>query len=364
MGINHDMHNSDGIVYCATAIIDLLGFSSHLEVGSNDVRTTIGSEALDRLMHLDDVMTYMKNESVEYPDMYPESFSYRRINDALILCVDLKPFLLPDTGKVVREGYSAKELSDYILEGRETESIEARDREYQEVLRRVLEDQKAVVQDLILFVGIVSRVHSAVNELEMKTCYPGARTTVSTGLRRKYDSKMASDDILSANFSFSNAYIADTMLHGRNLYFEDSISKLISVNQYARNAIRYASFVNTEAPFDPTEDPEDGFYYSRKLELTKVKQVDLFRKEYYFRKLNPAPLTALHFLIAAESKFTDISTLDNVHLRMTVGRLATTPDVDDMRRGALSRPMPIAIPMHHMSNAWVRAIRSVFDEHK
>jgi hypothetical protein len=38
--------------YCATAVIDLLGFSAHLETGSNDVRTTIGRAAIDRLQVL------------------------------------------------------------------------------------------------------------------------------------------------------------------------------------------------------------------------------------------------------------------------------------------------------------------------
>jgi len=39
---------ANDVVYSITAIIDLLKFSDHLSLGSSDIRTLIGSEALER----------------------------------------------------------------------------------------------------------------------------------------------------------------------------------------------------------------------------------------------------------------------------------------------------------------------------
>ena len=53
---------SKEVVYCVTAIIDLLGFSSHLEVGSGDIRTTIGQQAIGRLQTLADSLDHLERE--------------------------------------------------------------------------------------------------------------------------------------------------------------------------------------------------------------------------------------------------------------------------------------------------------------
>jgi hypothetical protein len=53
--------NNPQVKYCVTAVIDLLGFSSHLETGGNDLRTNIGQEAIKRLQILEDALRLMND---------------------------------------------------------------------------------------------------------------------------------------------------------------------------------------------------------------------------------------------------------------------------------------------------------------
>src|SRR4051812_12343908 len=79
--------------FCVTANLDLLGFSRHLEVGNNDLRTKIGIEALKRLSRLDRVVDLFINESkrckAEYGGPFMTALRYVRVNDAIIATLDL-----------------------------------------------------------------------------------------------------------------------------------------------------------------------------------------------------------------------------------------------------------------------------------
>ena len=90
------------VKYCVTAIIDLQGFSTHLEVG-NDLRTRIGNEALMRLEILDKVVNMLseklKGKSRKY---FPTNLNFIRINDSLIFSIDLDDFFIPRIGSTIK----------------------------------------------------------------------------------------------------------------------------------------------------------------------------------------------------------------------------------------------------------------------
>jgi hypothetical protein len=51
------------IKFCVTAFIDLLGFASHLEIGS-DLKTDIGQFAIDRLNNLESAIKFLESEKL------------------------------------------------------------------------------------------------------------------------------------------------------------------------------------------------------------------------------------------------------------------------------------------------------------
>src|ERR1700692_4149361 len=108
------MESTEGqeINYCVTAVTDLLGFSSHLEIGRNDLRTNIGREALNRLETLETSLKLMNAERESSAKEYPASFYQTRINDAIILSLDLPNFLTPSVGESAKRGYSQADLEE------------------------------------------------------------------------------------------------------------------------------------------------------------------------------------------------------------------------------------------------------------
>jgi hypothetical protein len=76
------MQQGSDVKYCVTAMIDLLGFSSHLEIGSYDLRTTIGKQAVNRLENLEKAIALSNGERKKYRKYYPQIYSTRRINCA------------------------------------------------------------------------------------------------------------------------------------------------------------------------------------------------------------------------------------------------------------------------------------------
>ena len=95
-------------------MIDLLGFSAHLEIGNNDVRTTIGREAITRLEILEEAIRLMRIELDAVPIAYPTTISYERINDAIVLSVDLPDFIAPGVGQTVKHGVSVNDLERHF----------------------------------------------------------------------------------------------------------------------------------------------------------------------------------------------------------------------------------------------------------
>lgn len=243
--------------YCVTAVIDLLGFASHLEVGGADVRTTIGQEAITRLQILEQAIRLMEAERQKRAQEYPiQPLFYRRINDCILLVADLPNYLLPHTGDTVRSGMTAAQFKEHF-------NVEDYEDDLEKFQRAVQEKTESSIGELAKFVGIVARLHSYIRLAEGAFHFPGCRTVIATGFRRPFILNGA-DDFLAANFSFSNAYIAsERHLHGGALFVDNNIIQLLSANVFYRNILRYGSFIARATAFDVFKDHEDVFSVKR-----------------------------------------------------------------------------------------------------
>jgi len=274
------MENND-IKYCVTSFTDLLGFSSHLEIG-NDLRTRIGQEAINRLQILEKCIDLFLAEKKNYSKYYPKNINYKRINDSLILTIDLPELLTPRIGEMVKSGITVGEIEHYFVE-QELESYETFENAYKEKLTQS-------VIELSQFIGLVARIHSFINRKENEGYYPGAKTIIATGFRKSYFPKTNKEDPFSANFSFSNAYIAETVLKGQKLFVDNNVLQILSENQYIKNVLKISSFFHEQYSFDPFDDKDSSQDNIKKYKKGNVTEVTLFRKKYLFRELNPIPL--------------------------------------------------------------------------
>lgn len=136
--------------------------------------------------------------------------------------------------------------------------------------------------------------------LKQKNCFPGAKSIVATGLRLPFIAK-GKEDFFSANFSFSNAYISQQTLKGPFLFVDDNILKILCSNKFFRNIIRFASFINKDIDFDPYIEYEDAFTFPRALVKSKPIRVNILRKAFAFRQLEPNPLNYLQTIPFIES---------------------------------------------------------------
>ena len=100
---------------------------------------------------------------------------------------------------------------------------------------------------------MVARLHLFVNAQEHERAFPGAKTICVPGFRRRFKRADGREDPLAANFSYANAFVADHSLHGAGFFVDDTIARLVSVNVFALNVVRYACFVNRPKEFDPAE---------------------------------------------------------------------------------------------------------------
>jgi hypothetical protein len=298
----------EDIKYCVVAFIDLLGFSSHLEV-SNDLRTDIGRAAIKRLESLDDVLTLITQESKKYPAFYPaEFFSYTRINDALILSLDLNDALRPSVGETFPLGKTTAEWEEYFDFSNIPE--ERFEEEYAAKLKRY-------TRPVELFVGIVARIHHHINSLESQQHFPGAKSVISSGFRRRFISNNK-EDVLSANFAFSNAYLAEKQLSAPRLYVDNNILQLLTADHLTRNVAKLSCFTYRYNVFSPFNEKDEVFGLGGQYVETEIQSLTLLRKQYYFRHVNQNPLTYLQLLDEINSAINYIQTIERPVLRKRV----------------------------------------------
>jgi len=278
------MTKDTDIKYCVCAMIDLLGFSSHLEISGYDLRTSIGEQAVKRLENLETILQLLSSENNRRPDYYPNTYHLQRINDALFITMDLDDILKPSVGGTIFQGISTNNANSFVSSD-ETESFE----EYQAAYNSRIQ---IAVEPLIKFVGFISRIHISINKMEGQSFFPGAKSVISTGFRRPFK-----EDYFSANFALSNAYQAEKTLHGSSLYLDNGILHMMSFNKYTKNLLRFAHFQFKKASFDCFDNSEDLFSsITDEANIPDAVEVKLFRKEYQFRQLNPSPLTYLQNL--------------------------------------------------------------------
>jgi arsenate reductase len=276
--------------YCVVAFIDLLGFSSHLEV-SGDLRTSIGQEAVKRLTALDEVLTLLSNELEDHPVLSPPDLFYTRINDALILSMDLSDVLRPSIGETVRQGMTAEEWEEFF----DFSSIPEEKFE-QEYSAKLKEYTRPVEQ----FVGLVARIHNRINKIERQGNFPGAKSVVSSGFRRRFISNRK-EDILSANFAFSNAYLAEQKLKGARIYVDNNILQLLTTDHLSRNMLKLSCFEYIQNVFSPFNEKDEVFGLGGSYAETEIHPLTILQKAYHFRCVNPNPLTYLQLLDAFRS---------------------------------------------------------------
>jgi hypothetical protein len=280
--------NDPQVKYCVTAVIDLLGFSSHLEIGGNDLRTNIGQEAIKRLQILEDALRLMNDERSLCKDEYPKEFYQTRINDAPILTLDLPIFFTPPVGELVKSGISANEIAQTF----DLDSIKSEE-EFEEAYETKLLEETV---DLIRFVGLIARIHDYINRKENATYFPGAKTVVASGYRRTFFAQ-GKEDFLAANFSFSNAYLAEKHLHGPKLFLDNNIIQLLYVNRFARNLLRFASYVSQSTQFDPIREYDDPLFPSGETVKAEPVPVSILRRPFIFRELDPSILAYLQVIL-------------------------------------------------------------------
>lgn len=303
----------ENIKYCVCAMIDLLGFSSHLEISSYDLRTSIGEQAVKRLENLEIILKLINSERESRKEYYPITYHVQRINDAVFLTMDLDDILKPSIGATIFEGLSVNNATNFISE-EQMESLEKYQLAYNS---RIM----IAIEPLIKFVGFISRMHISLNKMEGQSFFPGAKTVISTGFRRPFK-----EDYFSANFALSNAYQAENTLHGSSFYLDNGILQMMSFNKYARNLLRFAHFKFSKSSFDCFDNNDDVFNScSDEATIPNPVEIKLFRKDYQFRELNPSPLTYLQNIpvmieFLEEKKIPDLSNIFFKHIFNAVRR--------------------------------------------
>lgn len=285
------MSKETDVKYCVCAFADLLGFANHLEVSAYDLRTHIGKQAVTRLENLEKAIDCLTSEKERRPEYHPSNLEVHRLNDAILVTMDLDDILVPPVGCTRFQGFSIQEISEIFTNEQlkdETTHLEA----YAE---RLL----VAVQPLEKLLGIVARLHLFLNILERDSHFPGAKTVVATGFRRRFLSKSKNrEDFLSANFALSNAYMAEKELSGPYLFVDDGIVQMLSHDSFARNVLRFAHFLFKETAFNCFHEGDDVFALSANTYVPEPTLIKLFRKEYFFRKLNPSPTSYLQMVPA------------------------------------------------------------------
>jgi len=270
--------------------IDLLGFSSHLEISGYDLRTAIGKQAIHRLETLEAGIALIQQEKEHLPECVPEGMQVQRINDAIICTMDLDDFLLPSIGETQFTGTSARDLAEHF-------DLEAFD-DYAEFLPVYEARFHEALRPIQQFLGIVARLYLFIKKREATGFFPGARTVISTGFRLPFRPLQDQEDALSANFAFSNAVEADRSLHGPNLYIDNSLITICSRDRLAQNIMRFACFEWNEKEYDCLRDeqPVDEVIRHEATKVSDPETLTLFRRRYLFRRLNASPLSYLQHL--------------------------------------------------------------------
>lgn len=269
--------------YTVAAILDLRGFSSYFEAASADLRTSIGATVIERLQLLEDAVSLVEKEKLMFPHLYPP-MAITRINDSIILSLDLPDELMPQVGKTIKNGWSWEELGDLL-------ELPSEEKFAEQFNARMAQS----VSNLILFVGLTARLAKYVNREEESRGMPGCKCVMATGVRYPFATTKG-DDHFSANFAFANAYLAEGKLKGTSFYLDSNVIRLLLLSNNAKNLVRRAWCSFIREPLDPMAETDEPLRVLRKKDTPKPITMELFRKEYDFYGVDPHPLAYLQIV--------------------------------------------------------------------
>ena len=282
------MNNTD-VKPSVTAIIDLSGFSSHLEIGDYDLRTEIGNSASNRLQVLEDALEILYKENYLSKKLYPKKFKSLRFNDSIYFTMDLDDSLIPSIGKLVKDDISGEEM-DTILKNEYSDDQE-------KDLNRIRNHYAKLVHPLCKFVGFVARIHYYIYLKEKESHFPGVKTVIAFGLRKRFINKFnKKEDFFSANFSTSTAYLASKELRGTYFFIDNNVLQMLCYNTFAKNLIQYSQYIKEAVPFYPEKEYPEITLIPTEYKKTDIKQIEIFRKKMIFRSIDFRPLGYLQVI--------------------------------------------------------------------
>lgn len=272
-------YTNSSVKFCVTAIIDLIGFSNQLEIGYRDLDSVIGETLLKRLTLIDSSLRLFEKEKAEIPDMYPNGCRFLRINDSLIFTLDLDDIFKPLIGEIHKTSYRFELGTDG---GKE------------DLFKKI----KIASIELIKFVGLVCRIHNFIDSHDKELSFPGCKTIISTGFRKVYKDFNNFEDYFSANFSFSNSYLADKHLKGGNFFIDSNILSFIAHNESFIPLLKYSHKINTLPVFNLKKFVKDESFEN--VRDGNQFKVELFHQDYYFDEVDSNVLSYLQVVIAIE----------------------------------------------------------------
>lgn len=277
-------NGSCSVRFAVTAIIDLIGFSNQLEVTYRDLNSSIGDNLIKRLLILDNSIEFIKLQDRVIKDLFPKNYTSVRINDALIITMDLPDILAPSFGEIHKTTYeytpfTSRKPSDFFS------------------------DIKNGANELNKFLCLISRLHTFVDREDKKNHHPGCKTIISTGFRRVFKDFENKEDAFSANFSFSNAYIADKSLKDHTFFVDSNVLRLCTHQKaYSLDSlIRCSLFLKANSELSAKSILKND---ENKIVEGKEISIKLFRQNYLFHEVDPGPLTYIQVLMIVEDFFT------------------------------------------------------------
>jgi hypothetical protein len=126
--------------------------------------------------------------------------------------------------------------------------------------------------------------------------FPGCKTIISTGFRKVYKNFNDVEDYFSANFSFSNSYLADKHLKGHNFFIDSNILSFIAKNKSFKPLLKYSHKINELPIFNLKKFVKDESVDS--LRDGNQFKVELFHQNYYYDEVDSNVLSYLQVVIA------------------------------------------------------------------
>lgn len=314
---SHDsLINVDQLSKAVFATIDLQGFSNHLELANVDPRTEIGGIALRRLNNLKAAMAAVEQERATFPEIHP-SITCHRINDMLMLNLDLPGQFLPMVGEQEASAFSTETLEQLVPDYLRSTDAEEFRRRYSDAVARSL-------PPLVKFIGLVARIYAFIENSERENHWPGAKAVVSIGLRRHNQNEKGEDDPFSLNLAFTQSYVASDKLKGSGFFLDGEIAHYLSADPNAQRILWNGLHLAHSEVFDPKALPRDvdAFRKEQTWKLSEAVEVEIFRRKRRFFPSNRS-LGYLQFVEVIHSGRYDTPAITN--LREHIAKIGSQP---------------------------------------